>query len=136
MITLKKFLTVALMILLMTMCAGCGEKITYKSISAVEGQKILAENPNIILVDVRTPQEYKSKHIANSILLPLEDLRNGDFSKIPDKNATIILYCWSGPRSKDAAAILIEKGYKHVYEMAGITEWTGSLEGTKVSAQD
>ena len=135
MITLKKFLTVALMFVC-TICAGCGEKITYKSISAVEGQKILAENPNVILVDVRTPQEFKGKHIANSILVPLEDLRNGDFAKIPNKDATFIVYCWSGPRSKDAAEILINKGYKHVYEMAGITEWTGSLEGTRVNAND
>lgn len=130
-----RFLTAILMICSVTICAGCNEvekKYTYTIISQDKARKMMAENPDAIILDVRIPQEYDGKHIANSILLPLEDLRKGDFSKIPDKNALIMVYCWSGPRSKDAAAILAEKGYKRVYEFGGIKDWTGPLEGKRV----
>ena len=85
---MKKILS-ALMILIVALCAGCGEKITYKHLSQEEATKMMADTPDAIILDARTRDEYEKKHIPGAILIPLEDLRKNEFAKIPDKNATI-----------------------------------------------
>ncbi len=128
---MKKFLSV-LMIFMLAICAGCGEKNTFKHLTHDEAVKMMNENPDAILLDVRTQDEYDKKHIPKAVLLPIENLRKGDFAKIPDKNATIIIYCWTGRRAEDSAQILADKGYKNVYEMGGLVDWSGEVEGTEV----
>lgn len=132
---MKKFLSVAaLMILIVTICAGCGGGGggTYKHLTHDEARQMMKSNPDAIILDVRTSEEYEKKHIPNALNVPLEDLRNGDFSKLPDKNAAIMTYCWTGRRAEDSAQLLADKGYKNVYEFGGIVDWTGELEGTEV----
>ena len=128
---MKKILS-ALMILIVALCAGCGEKINFKSLTHEEAIKMIAEKPDAIVLDVRTPEEYEKKHIPNAKSVPLEEFQNGNFSSLPDKNATILIYCWTGRRAQDAAQLLVDKGYKNVYEMGGIIDWTGDVEGTEV----
>ena len=127
---MKKFLWV-LMILLMPLCLGCGES-NYVKISHDEARKMIAENKDAIILDVRTPEEFEKNHIPNALLVPLNDLRNRNFSSLPDKDATIIIYCRTGRRSEEAAKILINEGYKNVYDMGGIVDWTGSVSGTDI----
>lgn len=131
---MKKFLSAfALMIFIVSMFTGCGEKATYKHVTFDQAQKVLADNPDGIIVDVRTVDEYEKKHIPHAANIPLENLREGKFEQIPDKNQTLLLYCWTGRRAQDAAQVLVDKGYKKVYEMGGIVDWTGKLEGTEVT---
>ena len=120
-----------LVILVVAVCAGCGGG-TYKQISQNEAKKMIAENPNAIILDVRTPEEFEQKHIIGALLLPLEDLKEGKFELLPDKNKEILIYCRTGRRSKEAAQILADKGYANVYEFGGIVDWTGESEGTEV----
>ena len=123
-----------IMICMLFLMTGCGEKLTYKSLTHEEAIKMIADNPNAIILDVRTPDEYEKKHIPNAILLPLEDLRNGNFASIPDKNQTILIYCWTGRRAQDSAQLLVDKGYKNVYEFGGIADWKGPIVGTELGA--
>jgi rhodanese-related sulfurtransferase len=123
---------------LLTICAvclmltGCGDETAFKHLTHDEARKMIASNPDVIILDVRTPQEFEKKHVFNAVLLPIEDLREGDFSKLPDKNATILVYCWTGRRAQDSAQILIDNGYKNVYEFGGIVDWVGSVAGTNL----
>ena len=126
---MKKFLLIICAALLM---AGCGGG-TFKHLTHEEAQKMMAENPNAIVVDVRAQDEYDKKHIPNAVLVPIEDLKAGDFSKLPDKNATLLLYCRTGRRAEDAAKILADKGYKNVYEFGGLIDWTGDVEGNEAT---
>ena len=72
----------------------------------------------------------KKKHIPHSILLPIEEIKNGNVAEVlPDKNQKILVYCWTGRRAEDAAAILFNMGYKNVVNLGGIVDWTGELEG-------
>lgn len=112
--------------------SGCGDDITFKHLTHDEAREMIASNPDVIILDVRTPQEFERKHIVNAVLLPIEDLREGDFSKLPDKDAKILIYCWTGRRAADSAQILIDNGYKNVYEMGGIVDWVGSVTGTEL----
>ena len=78
---------------------------------------------NFIILDVRTPQEYASGHIAGARLL---DFTAPDFAvqaaKLP-KDASYLVYCRSGKRSAEATAALRAKGYAHVKDMGGIKAW-------------
>ena len=111
--------------------AGCGGNAP-KHLTQDEAQKIIASNPNAIILDVRTQDEYEKKHIPNALLVPIDDLKAGDFSKLPDKDATILVYCWTGRRAEDAAKILADKGYKNVSDFGGLVDWTGAAEGTEM----
>lgn len=124
---MKKFLAV-LMIFVAVLCAGCGEN-NFKSISQDEAQKMMG-NPDVIVLDVRTPEEFEKKHIPNAILLPLEEIREGNFASLPDKNQKILVYCRTGRRSKEASEILVKNSYKNIYEFGGIVDWTGPVVGT------
>lgn len=66
-----------------------------------------------IIVDVRTPGEYKSGHIKGSVNLPLDSLGN-NLSKLK-KDKCIICCCASGMRSGSAKSILQSKGFNEVY---------------------
>lgn len=127
---MKKLLS-ALMILVVALCAGCGGG-NFKHLTQPEAKKMIASNPDAIILDVRTQEEFDKKHIPNALLVPIDDLKAGDLSKLPDKNTTIIIYCWTGRRAEDSAKILADNGYKNVYDMGGIVDWTGKLEGSEI----
>lgn len=128
---MRKFLTLALMALLLATCAGCVEK-GYKHLTQDEARELMHSNPNAIVLDVRKQDEYDKKHIPNALLVPVQELRNGNFDSLPDKDATLIVYCWTGRRAEEAAEILAANGYKNIYEMGGLVDWTGSITGKEI----
>ena len=67
-----------------------------------------------IILDVRTPHEYSSGHIKNSVNIPVNEL-TANLQKLPGKDAAIITCCASGIRSGKAAGILKTNGYTNVY---------------------
>lgn len=121
----------ALVIFALTIFTGCGSGSSYTHLSADEAIKFMAAEKNFLVVDVRTQEEYDKKHIPNAILVPIDDLRAGKFDALPDKNSTLLIYCWTGRRAEDAAKILVDRGYKKVYEFGGLVDWTGATEGSE-----
>ena len=91
-------------------------------LSATEGKEMLAKDKDIILVDVRTVEEFKEGHIPNAKNIVLDTIKDEASVGLP-KDAKIIVYCRSGVRSKDASKRLVALGYKHVYDMGGIINW-------------
>lgn len=137
---MKKFLC-SLMILLVALCAGCGNDgqkpvaqntVEVKKISQDKAMEMLEADPNAKLLDCRFPVDYEKRHIPGAINFPLEAAVAENFEKIPDKNDILITYCGDGNRGGLTAKVLIEKGYKNVYTMGGIIDWTGEVEGTDV----
>lgn len=99
-----------------------------KLISADEAKKRLDSEEGIILLDVRTEEEYLDKHIPGSVLLPLDSLENDVEKEVPDKDAILFVYCRSGNRSASATKILVRLGYKNVYDLGGIINWPYDTE--------
>ena len=130
---MKKFFAV-MMIFMLALCTGCGgnSNVTYKSLTQKEAVRMMSATPEALVLDVRTSDEYEKKHIPNAISVPLEELRNENFSSLPDKNQTILIYCWTGRRAQDSAQLLVEKGYKNVYEFGGMVDWTGPVAGKEI----
>lgn len=95
----------------------------YKQISQSKAKQIMDENDNIIILDVRTKEEYLKGHIKKSILIPYDEIHYYAPLYLTDKTQTILVYCRTGRRSKIAAKALIMMGYENVYEFGGILEW-------------
>lgn len=72
---------------------------------------------NVILLDVRSIQEYEEGHLDNSLNLPLHEIEANAKDIIPDKKSIIIVYCQVGIRSKKAIEILKKKGYANLYHL-------------------
>ena len=79
-----------------------------------------------IIVDVRTPQEFKVKHVKGAINLPVEEIMKGPLRKLP-KNKEIVVYCRTGSRSSASAKILKEKGW-NVYDVATQSDWEREIK--------
>lgn len=127
--TLRKIFFTATLFLAM-LFAGCGGTSTH--LEQDEAKKMMKSRSDILIVDVRTQAEYDKKHIPGAVLVPIEDLKKGDFSALPDKSKILLLYCWTGRRAEDATAILIAHGYTRIYEFGGLVDWDGSVEGEEV----
>lgn len=75
------------------------------------------EKQGAILIDVRSPQEYKEGHLDGAILLPEYEIKTKAKEILKDKEKTIIAYCTSGARSKQAQKRLEKMGYNNVYNL-------------------
>ena len=80
---------------------------------------ILKNDKQAILVDVRSPQEYKEGHLDGSINYPLYDLERNAEKLLKNKENTIIIYCQSGSRSQRALKLLKEQGYSNLFQIEG-----------------
>ena len=123
---MKKFcsLLLGLTFLLVTACSS-NEKHGFKSVAVQEFANIISDTTTVMLVDVRTAEEYGSGHIENALNI---DVKQDDFEetaiKTLPKNKTIAVYCRSGRRSKKASEILSQNGYKVIELDSGYTGWT------------
>ena len=80
-----------------------------------------------VLLDVRTPQEYREGHIPGSKNVPLQTIDK--ISSVADnKNIPLFVYCYSGGRSRQAASMLQHMGYNNVQNIGGITAYSGKVE--------
>ena len=92
-----------------------------------KGLKEYAETKNAVLLDVRTPQEYREGHIPGSINVPLQTLDKVRLV-VENKDAELFVYCYSGARSRQATAMLQHMGYTEVQNLGGITAYQGKVE--------
>lgn len=115
---MKKLIFIVIGALLMSACTS---ESSYHKISA-EDAKEMMDTQDVIIVDVRTQDEYNEGYIENAILIPNESI-SGAPSELPDKDAVILIYCRSGNRSKQAADKLVALGYTNIYDFGGIIDW-------------
>lgn len=96
-----------------------------KSRSVITGEEAKARleaNPDAIVLDVRTQEEYDGGHIPGAVCFPNEDI----LPELPlpfEKDAEILVYCHSGHRSAEAAEKLKHMGYTNVSDFGGIQDW-------------
>jgi len=94
----------------------------YEDVTVNEVQQLMHEGKDLIILDVRTQQEYDSGHISNAILVPVGELA-GRLGEL-DKARAILVYCRSGARSAQASQILIDNEFCEVYNLeGGIVAW-------------
>ncbi len=97
-------------------------------ISPEDAHNNLSEDNNILLLDVRTKEEYDAGHIKGAEILTLDTIETNMENIYPDKDRVIYVYCRSGRRSAIAADILVNLGYKKIYDLGGIINWKYEVE--------
>jgi rhodanese-related sulfurtransferase len=114
----KAFLTILLIF---------GLSFAYQDLNAKQFYEMIQKEKDVIILDVRTPQEYQEGHISNAINIPVQILGQqlDKLNKFKDKK--ILVYCRSGHRSAIASQILDRAGFKNVYNLkGGLFEWKAS----------
>ncbi len=110
----------------------------FKKVDTVSAEKLreflkTKKHEDYYLIDVRQPDEYEEGHLPGSMLIPLPELaeKTADMSK--DKTA--VAYCTAGIRSRAAASMLKNEGFKRSVSLkGGINAWNGILaEGSPES---
>ena len=97
--------------------------VEYKKIPAADAKTRMDSGDTIIILDVRTQEEYDAGHIPGAILVPNETIIDKQPELLPDLDAEILVYCRSGNRSAQAAKKLIAIGYTNVVDFGGIIDW-------------
>jgi rhodanese-related sulfurtransferase len=99
------------------------QKVNYKAVSSQEAMALI-KDVNPVILDVRTPREFKKGHLKNAILIPVQQLQQSLNKIAIYKNRDILIYCATGNRSTVAAKMLIDNGFKRIFNLRyGIYEW-------------
>ena len=90
------------------------------NVSNISQQELLkADTNNLVIVDVRTPEEFKQGHVPNAINVPLSEIIDNPAILISSKEKPIVLYCRSGYRAGKAAVALDKAGYQSLRHLEG-----------------
>jgi rhodanese-related sulfurtransferase len=98
----------------------------FESITPAQAVTLLEHDDNVTLLDVRTPQEFKSGHLRDATLIPLSRLEENLEKLAPYKDRRIIVYCQSGNRSVAASRILEKHGFTPLNVKQGIVGLIGA----------
>ena len=96
------------------------------SITPADAMALLAEDDAVVVVDVRTPEEFAEGHLPDAVNI---NLQGADFAgevAALDPSATYVVYCRSGNRSAQAAALMAEAGFTDVRDLGGIGDWAAA----------
>jgi rhodanese-related sulfurtransferase len=108
--------------------------IALGNITAMQAQEVIqaeAQNPEFVILDVRTPDEYKDGHVdpqgAELVNLDFYDSSFKEGLAELDKSKVYMVYCRSGNRSSQTLSIMEEMGFESVYHMSkGFNDWSAS----------
>ena len=105
---------------------SCGHG--FRTLGNEEFMDLLMTDTSVVLLDVRTPEEYAASHIPGAVNL---DVQSPDFllraEKDIDRDTPVAVYCRSGVRSRNAAKILSGAGYTVYNLKTGILGWDGPV---------
>jgi len=90
--------------------------IHYKCIHVQKAQELL-NDPGTVIIDIRDKVSFQAGNIPNSINLSNEDIV--DFLDSTDRKATLLIYCYHGINSKDAAEYFVNNGFHTVFSLDG-----------------
>ena len=120
---MRKLIASFAAIILLAGCSSTGSATTVNLNVSEFSQKIT--EPGVIIVDVRTPEEFASGHIEGALNI---DFNSGNFANEITRlnpSETYAIYCRSGSRSGQAASIMHEAGFHDVSNLnGGVIDWT------------
>ena len=119
----KRLISIILISCVLLALAACGADKGYTQITAEEAKAIMDSSDDVVILDVRTEEEFAEGHIPGAILIPDYEIEEQAETQLKDKEQVILVYCRSGNRSKAASAALAEMGYTNVQEFGGINDW-------------
>jgi rhodanese-related sulfurtransferase len=118
-------LFVAAILVIAITYVGNSQSSGTKSVTPREASAMLSRDTTIVVLDVRTPDEYRSEtgHLPNALLIPVQELASRSAELENVKGSTILVYCRSGHRSLRAVEILSKRGFETINLEGGILQW-------------
>ena len=123
---MRKIVICLICLVFITGCTNNVEKNDFTLINANEAYKMI-RNEEVIIIDVRSKEEYDTGHLKNSVNIPHTDIEDEIEDIVKDLNEKIIIYCRSGARANAASSVLAKLGYKNVYTFGGLDSWDYEL---------
>lgn len=129
-----KIIKIILCLIVIITITGCGleveeKKMTeYINITAKEAKEKIDSNSEVVILDVRTLEEFNESHIPGAVRVEVDLLENEVEDVIEDKDTVILVYCRTGRRSRIGSQILLEMGYTNVFDFGGIINWPYETE--------
>ena len=124
-----KMISVSLLLTLILACSaqqGQSGESAIKNIDSDEALNVIKNNPDMLIIDVRTPAEFNAGHIKGAKNINIAD---SDFkSRIEklERDSNYLVYCRTGNRSGRAIKLMEQLKFKSIYHLQhGITEWVG-----------
>lgn len=117
--------SVFLVFLLIAGWTGCREETpesgAYLELQPQEVKRLMEQNGDVIIIDVRTPEEFVGPlgHIPGAVLRPVKQIDDWVYEFSYEKDKRFIMVCRSGNRSRTAAKYFSRKGFQNVYNMKG-----------------
>ena len=122
-----RVLTTLVALILFATCTAASDNSAHQDLTAPQFRQMLDEqqdNTDVVLLDIRTPGEYKTGHIRGSVLLDYYASDFVDKLKALDREKTYLVYCRSGNRSGKSLAVFNQLGFRQVYHLkTGIRGW-------------
>jgi rhodanese-related sulfurtransferase len=98
-----------------------------KDISQSQLQQLMIKDTQVVLLDVRTVEEFEDGHIQNAVNIPHKELEQRLVELAESKDTQIVIYCRSGRRAEVAKQVLIKNGFNHLDHLTGdFNGWTSS----------
>jgi rhodanese-related sulfurtransferase len=119
-------LAVALLAATLPGQAPAAEK--FQRISAEEAQKRIESGRPVVIVDVRSQEEFEQKRVKSAILIPNPSIGKTRPKELPDLDAEILVYCRSTMGSQEASEKLANLGYRNVFDFGSFRMWKGETE--------
>jgi molybdopterin/thiamine biosynthesis adenylyltransferase/rhodanese-related sulfurtransferase len=94
-------------------------KAQIREVDTAAAEAFIAGTPGVVVLDVREPDEYEQGALPGAVHIPRGNLESQIETRVPDRDAPIVVYCAGGVRSAFAAKTLAELGYTDVVSMAG-----------------
>lgn len=122
---------------MLLMCTTDGMHITQGAapsrVKASDLKKQLDAGRQVVLLDVRTSEEFEEWRMPNAVNLPLSRLLEGEQPQVP-RDAEVVTVCLHGPRSEKARQALAEAGYRVASLEGGMVAWNSVYDVAEVPA--
>lgn len=126
-----KFIVVIIVLILLYMrlrptdaSKNVGSKSSATNLSIEETRKLIEDQEELFILDVRTKEEFGAGHIKGATVIPLDSLKNRLEEIVEYKDKPILVYCRSGSRSSQAVKILLNNNFTQIYHMhKGFMNW-------------
>lgn len=111
-------------LLLCVALLGCnawkhGKHFSYEEVNCADFETKINSDSGYILVDVRTPKEYRNGHMKNAVNVSYFNSWFTDSIKKLDRNKTIYMYCQTQHRSPLASRKMKKMGFKKIIDLKG-----------------
>lgn len=124
----KGVILLCLLLLTAALPTGCGQSPNDAGVDvSVDEALRLWQSKEAVIIDVRTPGEYRDGHIPGVVNIPLDELERR-LNEVP-KDKKVVLICRTGSRSAQGTRLLRSKGFTNVFNSTGgMSTWKGPIE--------